>query len=348
MSEGTKRDSGGRVLLWVFAEHDGERLARVSTEVLGRARELAVELNGEVWGILLGFGVRGLCDELICHGADAVLLGNDPVFAGHDIGVYCRALTDAVLEHDPAAVLMGATDTGRDLAPRVAARLGTGLTSDCVALGVQHETGMLLQVKRGYSGEMLYTYVCPEHRPQMATVAPGALKAGPRDTLRQGRVVPLPVSKPGEEPMITVLRDEKKEAVELNPEEAGVVVACGRGIGGLDGFRRLEQFAGLLGAAVVGTKEITDCGWLPESRLVGQTGITVKPELYVACGVSGAVQHTCGMWDSGVIVAINKDPKAEIFRIADYGIVADVNQVIPALIAELRKRQGLGGSGAGG
>lgn len=334
-SSDMKGNAEGRGMVWVFAEQSDGELARVSLEILGRGQELAKALNGQVWAILLGSGVTGLSEELIYRGADKVLLGDGPTLGDYDTSIYCRAVTDAALEHKPDILLMGATDIGRDLAPRVAARLGTGLTADCVALDIEQETGLLLQTKRGYSGNMILTFVCPDHRPQMATVRQGVLQPCPRDASRRGDIVSLPIC-PGQENLrLKILKKAKRAEQGSSPEEARVVVACGRGIGGLENFHRLEDLAQSLGAAVVATKEITDLGWLPAGHMVGQTGITVKPELYIACGISGAMQHTSGMWGSGIIVAINKDPKAEIFQIADYGIVGDVNEVIGALIQEL-------------
>ena len=330
-----KGNTEGWGMVWVFTEQSDGELARVSLEILGRGQELAKALNGQVWAILLGSGVAALSQELIYQGADKVLLSDDPTLGEYDTSVYCQVVADAALEHKPDILLMGATDIGRDLAPRVAARLGTGLTADCVALDIQQETGLLLQTKRGYSGNMMLSFVCPDHRPQMATIRPGVLQACPRDASRQGDIVSLSIC-PGQEDLrLKILRKAKRAGQGSRPEEARVVVACGRGIGKLENFHKLEELAQSLGAAVVATKEITDLGWLSEAHMVGQTGITVKPELYIACGISGAIQHTSGMWGSDIIVAINKDPRAEIFQIADYGIVGDVNEIIPALIQEL-------------
>ncbi|MFC1999964.1 electron transfer flavoprotein subunit alpha/FixB family protein [Chloroflexota bacterium] len=333
-----KREPTSPAMVWVFTEQSGGELATVCLEVLGKAKELARELNGHLWAILLGSGVEHLSEELIYHGADKVFLCDEPILSDYDTATYCSVVTDIALEFEPNIILMGATDIGRDLAPRVAARLGTGLTADCIALDIQPETGLLLQTKRGYNGNMMFTFLCPDHRPQMATVRQGVLQACPRDVSRRGEIVPLSVSLEREDIKIRILKETKKTGYGSNLEDAKVVVACGRGIGHRESFRRLEELAQSLGAAVVATKEIVDEGWISEAHMVGQTGITVKPELYIACGISGAIQHACGMWDSGTIVAINKDPKAEIFQIADYGIVGDVNEVISAMIEEIGEK----------
>jgi electron transfer flavoprotein alpha subunit len=331
MKESTEGQGG----VWIFAEYSDGELARVSLELLGKGRELAGALNSQIWAILLGCAVTGLAEELIYGGADKVLLADDPILGDYDTSVYSQVVTEAALKHKPDILLIGATDIGRDLAPRVAARIGTGLTADCVALDIQKETGLLLQTKRGYSGNMMFTFVCPEHRPQTATVRPGVLQVYPRDALRQGEVIRMPVSPGGEHTRVRILKKAKRARQGSSLEEARVVVACGRGIGRVENFHMLEEMAESLGAAIAVTKEVVDAGWISEGHMVGQTGKTVKPELYIACGLSGAIQHTSGMWDSGIIVAINKDPKAEIFQIADYGIEGDLEEVIPALIEEI-------------
>jgi electron transfer flavoprotein alpha subunit len=325
----------GQGRVWIFAEYSDGELARVSLELLWKGRELAGALNSQVWAILLGCGVTALAEELIYGGADRVLLADAPILADYDTSVYSQVVTQEALKHKPDILLIGATDIGRDLAPRIAARIGTGLTADCVAVDIQRETGLLLQTKRGYSGNMMFTFVCPEHRPQTATVRPGVLQVYPRDTSRQGEVIPVLISPSEEHTRVRILKEAKRPGQGSSLEEARVVVACGRGIGGLENFHRLEEMAESLGAAIAVTKELVDAGWISEGHMVGQTGKTVKPELYIACGLSGAIQHTSGMWDSGIIVAINKDPKAEIFRIADYGIEGDLEEVIPALIEEI-------------
>jgi electron transfer flavoprotein alpha subunit len=337
MSSGSnvKENTEGQGRVWILAEHSDGKLARVSLELLGKGRELAGALDSEVWAILLGCGVKGLAEELIYGGAEKVLLADDTILADYDTSVYSQVVTEEALRHKPDILLIGAMDIGRDLAPRIAARIGTGLTADCVALDIQQETGLLLQTKHGYSGNMMFTFVCPEHRPQMATIRPGLLQASSRDASRRGEIIPVSVSPSEEHTRVRILKEAKRARQGSSLEEARVVVACGRGIGGLENFHRLEEMAESLGAAIAVTKEVVDAGWISDGHMVGQTGKTVKPELYIACGLSGAIQHTSGMWDSGIIVAINKDPKAEIFRIADYGIEGDLAEIIPALIEEI-------------
>ncbi|MCX5998087.1 MAG: electron transfer flavoprotein subunit alpha/FixB family protein [Chloroflexi bacterium] len=327
--------SARRRTVGVFAEHADGQLARVSLELLGRSRDLARAMEGEVWAFLLGSGVAHLSQELIGRGADRVLVGDVPVLGRYDTSIYCQVVSEMVREHRPDILLMGATDLGRDLAPRIAARIGTGLTADCVGLDIQPETGLLLQTKRGYSGNIVFSFVCPNHRPQMATVRPGVFKSSPRDDSRRGEVIRMPVSVSDNDRRVRVVKESGRQTVGGGLEDARVVVGCGRGVGTPENFRRLVEIAESMGGAVAVTKEIVDAGWISEGHMVGQTGKVVRPDLYIACGLSGAVQHTSGMWDSGVIVAINKDPKAEIFQIADYGIVADLNEVIPAFVEEM-------------
>jgi electron transfer flavoprotein alpha subunit len=241
-----------------------------------------------------------------------------------------------LIEAKPEIFLIGATDIGRDLAPRVARRIGTGLTADCTSLTIDREKRLLLQTKPGYGGNMMFTFICPEQRPQMVTVRPGVMRASTRDSSRNGEVVDMPVQIEEKDTMVKILKRVKEAKQGVALQEARIVVAGGKGVGGIEKFSLIHELADVLGAQVGATRDAVDAGWISVDHMVGQTGKTVKPELYIACGISGAVQHLSGICDCKTIVAINTDPNAEIFRVADFGIVGDLNEVLPALIEGIK------------
>jgi electron transfer flavoprotein alpha subunit len=323
----------------VFAEQIDGKLSRVSLELLGKGRELASALNVELAGILLGSQVKSLAQELICYGADRVFLVDDPKLAHYQTGIYTSVITQQLIEAKPEILLIGATDIGRDLAPRVARRIGTGLTADCTSLAIDKEKRLLLQTKPGYGGNMMFTFICPEHRPQMATVRPGVMQASIRDSSRNGEVINVPVQIEEKDMMVKTLKRVKEARQGVNLEEARIIVAGGKGVGRAEKFSLIHELADVLGAQVGATRDVVDAGWISDGHMVGQTGKTVKPELYIACGISGAVQHVSGIWDSKTIVAINTDPNAEIFKVADFGIVGDLHEVLPALIEGIIKKR---------
>jgi len=274
--------------------------------------------------------------DLIARGADRVYAVSDPALDRYQTGSYAQALTHLVREHRPAVVLLGATSMGRDLASRVAARLEAGLTADCTELQIDPETRNLVQIRPAFGGNLMATIVCPDHRPQMATVRPKVMRPLPRDDSRRGEGIPVKpeISVDGLTTRLLEAAHEGADAVNL--QEAEVIVSGGRGLGKPEHFALLRELADALGGVVGASRAAVDSGWISAYHQVGQTGKTVQPKLYIACGISGAVQHLAGMQSSDVIVAINRDPDAPIFKVATYGIVGDVLEIVPALTEKVR------------
>lgn len=320
--------------VWVFAEQTGGELAGVAYELLGEARRLADASDQSVSAVLLGSEIDHLIHPLIRYGADRVMVADDPVLEAMRDEPYTSILCDLVEAHRPSVILMGATVRGRSLAPRLAARLGTGLTADCTELDMDDE-GNLIQTRPAFGGNVMATIVCKNHRPQMATVRPRVMKPLEPDPDRQGEILEVPVEAEALE-IRTVLLEAVEEAGEaVKIEEADIIVAGGRGLGNPDGFQLLQDLAKTLGAAVAASRPVVDSGWIPYPHQVGQTGKTVSPKVYIACGISGAIQHMAGMRSSDVIIAINRNPDAPIFKIATYGLVGDLFQIVPALKREI-------------
>jgi len=330
-------------ILVLIEGDDVERVGGVSFEILGKAAEICRKTGEKCTAVLLGPGGAGSRDLLASYGADELLLVKDEALKTYDTETYAGVLTDLIVRYKPSIVLLEATALGRDLAPRVAARLRTGLTADCTALSVD-KNGNLVQIRPTYCGDILAHIICPHRRPQMATVRPGVLKK----TYREGR-------ESGEIPVKTIdlgidagssrarIVEEIEELAGFSSlTEAEVIVAGGRGLGTADNFNLLEELAGLLGGVVGASRSAVDAGWITHHHQVGQTGKSVSPRLYIACGISGAIQHLMGMRNSEKIVAINKDPGAPIFKIADLGVVGDVFEVVPELIRLIRERQSVG------
>jgi electron transfer flavoprotein alpha subunit len=331
--------------VWVFVEHADGRPAAVSWELLGKGRQLAADLGGRVCSVLLGHQVDPLAKEAFAHGADTVYLMDDAVLAHYRTQPYLHGVVDLVQKYQPAIMLLGATTTGRDLAGAVATRLGTGLTADCTGLSIDPQTKLLEQTRPAYGGNIMATILCEKQRPQMATVRPRVMDMPTRDDSRGGEIVTEELALAEDAVLLRIVeyaREADTSAVRI--EDANILVSGGRGLGGPDGFQMLAELANALGGAVSGSRAAVDQGWIEHPRQVGQTGKTVRPRLYIACGISGAIQHLVGMETSDVIVAINSDPNAPIFDLATYGIVGDVNEVVPALTRVVKTR--LPGRGA--
>lgn len=324
----------------VFIEEREGRPARVSLELLGKGRSLAEKRGTEVTAILIGENVTGSAEELVRYGADEVVIADDPVVRDYRTEVYTRIATDWVLERKPEILLIGATWIGRDLAPRVAARLTTGCTSDCTELNIDQETGQMVVSKPFWGKDVMADIICPKQRPQIATVRPGVMELLPPDATRRGRLIQAKMDIKEEDVNVEVLDTVRSRPEGVILEEAEKIVAVGAGVDSQVGFDMLKELAGLLGAEIGATSLPVDAGWVTENRKIGQTGKTVRPHLYVACGISGAIQHTVGMANSRLIIAINRDPKAEIFDFADYGIVDDLHKIVPMLIDELKGMKG--------
>ena len=321
--------------VWVFAEQRRGVLKSVTYELLAKGREMADTLGTELCAVCFGHGINGI-DDLITGGADKVYLADEPALTDNQEDLYTGELVGLIREHRPAIVLASATSLGRSFIPRVAAILKTGLTADCTGLDVENETGLLLQTRPTFGGNVMATIICPASRPQMATVRPRVFKKGMPDNNRRGQIIKVDFDKTGITSKTRLLGfvEDIIETVKL--DEAEIIVTGGRGLGKAENFTLLEELAKVMGAALGSSRPPVDEGWIPYSHQVGQTGKTVCPKLYVACGVSGSVQHMAGMQTSDCIVAVNDDPNAPIFEIATYGIVGDLFKVVPMLIEKLK------------
>jgi electron transfer flavoprotein alpha subunit len=324
--------------IWMVAEKEGDTLASVVLEMLGQARQLSDSLGVYVKAIFLGESTEELRQELVSNGADVVYVTDDPRLSAYNTEIYSKVLGDLIEEGKPEIVLLGATSMGHDLAPRLAQRLGTALFTNCLSLEIDEMQRQLLATYPVYGGEYFQTSVCPEARPQMATVLPGAFRPSPADPGRTGEVETIAVDIDDLEVKSKVLKVvSEKIRPEVPLDKAKIVVSGGRGMGDAESFALLEELAEVLGGQVGGSRGAVDEGWTDEKRQVGLGGTQIAPNLYVACGIAGAIQHYAGILDSKFVVAINRDPNATIFQVADVGIVGDVHEVLPALIKELRE-----------
>ena len=323
--------------VWVYAEVQDRKIRSVCLELLGAGRRLAEEMQCNLSAVLLGEGVANLAAELFEHGADQVYLAEAPELAYYNHDAYTATLHKLVQEHKPSVLLLGATHDGRDLGPRLACRLGTGLTADCTSLGIDEESGLVAWTRPAFGGNIMATILCPEHRPQMGTVRPSVFKCPTPETGRTGEIIRVSCDIDAAKLRTRLLEVKKAGAVLCNLEEAEIIVAGGRGMGKEENFSLLQALADALGGSVGASRAAVDAGWAPQVRQVGQTGKTVGPKIYIACGISGAIQHVAGMSSADVVIAINKDEDAPIFRIADYGIVGDVLEVIPALLEQCKR-----------
>ncbi|MDO4287836.1 MAG: electron transfer flavoprotein subunit alpha/FixB family protein [Eubacterium sp.] len=322
--------------IYVFAEQRDGKVQRVALELLGKARELADTLGQQVVAILAGDNISGEAKDLIKRGADKVVIIDDPALKEYLTEPYAKAVTAAIQKYEPEIVLFGATSIGRDLAPRVSARIHTGLTADCTALEIDPETKLLQMTRPAFGGNIMATIVCEKHRPQMATVRPGVMEMMAADDSRDGEiklfVVPF-----GENEAAVKIREVVRETKKTEDiTEAKMIVSGGRGMGCKDNLSHLKNLAEALGASVAASRAVVDAGWIDKERQVGQTGKTVRPDLYLACGISGAIQHVAGMEDAEFIIALNTDAKAPIFKTADLGIVGDACEILPKLTEKIK------------
>jgi len=323
--------------VWVWVEQFRGQSGGISLEMLGQGRKLADQRGVPLTACVLGHEVGHLAEEAISFGADRVFRVDDPTLAVYRTAPYARALIDLVREYRPEVFILGASSRGRDLAGSVASILYTGLTADCTGLEIDPETGLLLQTRPAFGGNIMATIVCPYHRPQMATMRQHVAEMPVADPSRRGQVVAVETALE-ETDIATRVVDSILEKDTVSLADARIIVSGGGGVGGSAGFETIRQLADVLGGAVGASRSAVDKGWIPYAHQVGQTGRTVRPDLYIACGISGQIQHLAGMKTSRVIVAINKDSKAPIFNIADYGIVGDLFQVVPALAEQFRKK----------
>jgi len=322
--------------IWVFAEQRKSKLMEVSLECLGGGKQLAEKLDIDLSAVLIGYNVEELGRELIAYGADNVYMIDHPLLGIYQSDAYAKVTADLIHEHKPEIFLLGATSIGMDLAPTVAAMLNTGLSAHVTGLEVD-EKRQLRQIVPGFGGKVMAVVVCPNHRPQMATVRLGVFKKPMRDESRRGNIVKVEVDITEDD-----LRDKTIRMVEEKPKEkplegAEIVVAGGWGMRAVGGFKPVRELAELLGASVGGTRPALDEGWIVEEQMIGQSGKTVRPKLYIGLGISGEMHHTVGILDSEVIVAVNNDENAPIFQVADVGIVGDLREVLPRLLKEFEK-----------
>jgi len=321
---------------WVFIEQLQGRISDVGLELLAKARELADATNTYVGALLLGDFTEEKAKDLINYGADRVFLFSHPELETYHSLAYTKLICQMVNQEEPEALFMGATPLGADLAPRVAAQLETGLSAHCIDLRLG-EDGILEQIVPGFGGTMMAVIVCPERRPQMATVMPGVFsKLEPQN--RQGEVVSMPVEITQEELVPRVVEFKAREQKTVALEGANVVICGGYGMGNKENWQLLEELARILGGAVGATRPAVDEGWAPEEVMIGQSGKIVHPKLYIGAGISGVMHHVVGIQDSEIIVVINKDPNAPFFEVCDFGVVGDVTQVLPALVEKLKER----------
>ncbi|WP_329904655.1 electron transfer flavoprotein subunit alpha/FixB family protein [Porphyromonas pogonae] len=322
--------------IFVFAEQRGGEISNVAFELITKARELAAKLNVRVTAILLGSQVRELSRSLIAAGADRVVLVDRPELEHYLTEPYTQAITQIIREKKPEIVMIGATTIGRDLGPRLSARLMTGLTADCTSLDISDE-GHLMMTRPAFGGNLWATILCKEHRPQISTVRPGVMRKNKLDFERQGEVEEFDVKFNLDNPRVRLKQVVQEEKSLVDISEANVLVSGGRGVGNQHGFDKLRGLADKIHAEVSSSRAMVDAGLIGHERQVGQTGKTVRPDVYIACGISGAIQHLAGMEESEYIIAINKDKYAPIFNIADLGVVGDLHKIVPILTKKLER-----------
>lgn len=324
--------------LWVFVETNEDGTAKnVGLELLTPGKMMAKKQGGLLTAVVIGGKVDQAVEAASAYGADQVLVVEGPEYAHYSTDAYANAICELVAKYGPTSMLIGATNNGRDLGPRVSCRLKTGLTADCTALDIDEETGNVAWTRPAFGGNLMATIMCPNTRPQIGTVRPGVFKKsapaeGSAAVIREDiHIDPKDIRTQ----VLEIIQEMSSE--EVNLEDAEIIVSGGRGVGGPEGFAPVKALAEALGATVGASRAAVDAGWISHSHQVGQTGKTVGPKLYIACGISGAIQHLAGMSGSDVIVAINKDPEAPIFDVADYGVVGDLFEVLPVLTEEIKK-----------
>ena len=334
--------------VFVFAQQVDNVVSGIAFELIGKGKELAKDLGTEVTAVLIGYEVKGLADELAAYGADRVIVVDDPELKEYRTEPYAHALSSVIEKYKPEIMLVGATAIGRDLGPRVSARIQTGLTADCTQLdigdfplnpvpGQEQKHNQLLMTRPAFGGNTIATIACPNFRPQMATVRPGVMQKAPKV---EGAKAVVEEFNPGFTPdnkYVEIMEVVKSVVDTVDIMDAKILVSGGRGVGSPENFKILDDLAEAIGGTVSCSRAVVDAGWKPKDLQVGQTGKTVRPNVYFAIGISGAIQHLAGMEESDIIVAINKDETAPIFDVADYGIVGDLNKIVPILADKIRE-----------
>ena len=333
--------------VFIYAQQVDNEISPIAYELLGKAKDLAADLNTDVTAVLLGSGVKALADSLAQSGADKVIVVDSPVLETYRTEPYTQALAAVINEYKPEIMLVGATAIGRDLGPRVSARVGTGLTADCTQLEIgdfplnplpnkEQKHNQLLMTRPAFGGNTIATIACPDNRPQMATVRPGVMQKIAPIADAKAEVIEFNPVLEENNCYVEILDIVKEVSTAADIQEAKILVSGGRGVGSKENFKLLEDLAEALGGTVSCSRAVVDNGWLPKDLQVGQTGKTVRPNVYFAIGISGAIQHTAGMEESDIIIAINKDETAPIFDVADYGIVGDLNKIVPLLTEAIK------------
>ena len=323
--------------VYVFVQQVGNKITGVSFELIGKAKELAAAMDTQVTAILLGYNVEYLCDELAEYDADKIVMVDNEALEPYRTEPYAYAISAIIEKYKPSVVLYGATAIGRDLAPRVSARVRTGLTADCTKLEVDPETKGLQMTRPAFGGNIMATILCPEHRPQMATVRPGVMQKIKPVKGAKAEVEKLDLEFVPNHNYVEVEEVIKKVSNKIDIQDAKILVSGGRGVGCPENFKLLSDLAEAIGGEVSASRACVDAGWAEKDIQVGQTGKTVRPNLYIACGISGAIQHLAGMEESDVIIAINKDESAPIFEVADYGIVGDLTKILPIFTEKVKE-----------
>ncbi len=331
-----KRDLSAYSNVWVFGEQRNGKLHNVVYELIGEGRKLADKLNEDLCVILLGYQLTEQAKELTKYGVDKVYLIEDSELKLYNDEYYTAAMTELIKNFKPSIFLLGATATGRSLGPRVAARIKTGLTADCTGLDIDDKENILLQTRPAFGGNIMATIVCKEHRPQMATVRPGVMKPAVKENDYKGEIINynFDIDKIDLKTRVKEVVEEMEEGINIS--EADIIVSGGRGVGSAEDFKIIRELADVLDGAVGASRAAVDSGWIDHDHQVGQTGTTVSPQIYIACGISGAVQHLVGMKSSDIIIAINKDREAPIFNYATYGLIGDLHEIVPLLIEQIK------------
>ncbi|MCC8139531.1 MAG: electron transfer flavoprotein subunit alpha/FixB family protein [Lachnospiraceae bacterium] len=324
--------------LWVYIETENGTAKNVGYELLSPGRAMADKLGSRLVAVVLGKNAESVAQKAISYGADQVLLVEGDEYDTYNTDAQSYAMETLIRKYAPFIVLYGATNNGRDVAPRVACALHTGLTADCTGLDID-ENGLLASTRPAFGGNLMATISCPDHRPQMSTVRPGVFKKSPADDSRSGEIIREDIHIDPDRIRVHLLERVKEVAEAVHLEEADVIVSGGRGLGCAENFSYIRDLADAMGGVVGASRAAVDAGWIPHAHQVGQTGKTVAPKIYVACGISGAIQHLAGMSGSDTIIAINKDPDAPIFSVADYGIVGDLFEVVPAFAEAIRAKK---------
>ena len=340
--------------VFVFAQQVDNVISNIAYELIGKGKELAKDLGVEVTAVLVGSDVKGLADQLAEYGADKVIVVDDPELKEYRTDPYTHALTSVIEKYKPDVFLIGATAIGRDLGPRVCARIHTGLTADCTQLdigdfplvptpGKEQKHNQLLMTRPAFGGNTIATIACPEFRPQMATVRPGVMQKLPREAGRKAEIEEFNPGFVPNEKYVEIMEVVKAVSNVADIMDAKILVSGGRGVGSPENFKILDELAEAIGGTVSCSRAVVDAGWKPKDLQVGQTGKTVRPHVYFAIGISGAIQHVAGMEESDIIIAINKDESAPIFDVADYGVVGDLNKIVPVLTQKIKEAKAAAG-----